>query len=162
MGRNGACWPMEGQIKCLNSASQFCTSKKGNAGRCRKPQRPTWSKETVNHKQFFLQWVHVGSQQQAGVSTRKNLHTIILGVCRHQLHQPQSNPNDLENSVQTLQGAGLCFKTDFSYRNSGVSSEAAWVEYNSVLEPMAHSNCISLIPLPLFQRLALTHNSDDT
>lgn len=130
-------------------------------GKCRIPQRLTWSEETVNHKQFFLQWVHVGSQQQAGVSTCKNLHTIILGVCRHQLHH-QSNPKDLEKSVQTLQGAGLCFKIDFSYRSSGFSSGAAWVEYNSVLEPMAHSNCISLIPLPLFQRLTLTHKSDDT
>lgn len=53
-----------------------CRSKKGNVGRCRKPQRQTWSEESVNYKQFFLQWMQVGFQQQAGVSRCKNLQKL--------------------------------------------------------------------------------------
>lgn len=52
-------------------SSQLCTSKRGN--RCRKPQRQTRSEGGVNHKQLFLQWVHVSSQEQAAVSTQKKL-----------------------------------------------------------------------------------------
>lgn len=68
-------------------SSQFCTSKRGNVGRCRKPQRQTWSEGGVNHRQLFLQRVPVSPQQQVGVCTHTNSRAVILGVCRHQLHQ---------------------------------------------------------------------------